>query len=88
MNELQIFSSEEFGQVRTVEINGKPYFVANDVAKALGYVETAKSNSYTLQRGVRNGHTFKRWSSMHENHTRGRYLPFDCEKQTSIGRKI
>lgn len=43
MNELQIFSSEEFGQVRTVEINGKPYFVANDVAKALGYVETAKA---------------------------------------------
>ena len=43
MNSLQIFNSEEFGQVRTVEINGKPYFVANDVAKALGYVETAKA---------------------------------------------
>lgn len=43
MNELQIFNLEEFGQVRTVEINGKPYFVANDVAKALGYVETAKA---------------------------------------------
>lgn len=38
-----IFSNEEFGEVRTVEINGKPYFVANDVAKALGYVETAKA---------------------------------------------
>lgn len=37
MNELQIFNNEEFGQVRTVEIAGKPYFVANDVAKALGY---------------------------------------------------
>ena len=37
MNELQIFNSEEFGQVRTVEINGKPYFVGTDVAKALGY---------------------------------------------------
>lgn len=43
MNELMIFSNEEFGEVRTVEINGKPYFVANDVAKALGYVETAKA---------------------------------------------
>lgn len=43
MNELQIFNSEEFGQVRTVKINGKPYFVANDVARALGYVETAKA---------------------------------------------
>ena len=38
MNELQIFNNEEFGQVRTVEIDGKPYFVANDVARALGYV--------------------------------------------------
>lgn len=43
MNKLQIFNSEEFGQVRTVEINGNPYFVANDVARALGYVETAKA---------------------------------------------
>lgn len=43
MNELQIFNSTEFGQVRTVEINEKPYFVANDVARALGYVETAKA---------------------------------------------
>lgn len=37
MNEIQIFNNEEFGQVRTVEIDGKPYFVANDVARALGY---------------------------------------------------
>lgn len=41
MNSLQIFNSEEFGQVRTVEINGKPYFVANDVARALGYKRPA-----------------------------------------------
>lgn len=37
MNELQIFKNEEFGEVRTIEIDGKPYFVANDVARALGY---------------------------------------------------
>lgn len=41
MNKLQIFNSEEFGQVRTVEINGNPYFVANDVARALGYKRPA-----------------------------------------------
>lgn len=35
MNELQIFNNEEFGRIRTVEIDGKPYFVANDVARAL-----------------------------------------------------
>lgn len=37
MNELQIFQNSEFGSIRTVDINGKTYFVASDVAKALGY---------------------------------------------------
>ncbi len=37
MHELQIFNNDEFGQIRTVEIEGKPYFMASDVAKALGY---------------------------------------------------
>mgnify|MGYP002523782618 CR=1 FL=1 len=41
MDNLQIFNSEEFGEIRTAEINGKPYFVANDVAKALGYKRPA-----------------------------------------------
>lgn len=38
MNELKIFKNEEFGEVRTVEIEGKPYFCGKDVAGALGYV--------------------------------------------------
>ena len=37
MNELKIFKNEEFGLVRTAEIDGKTYFVAKDVANALGY---------------------------------------------------
>lgn len=37
MNELQIFNSPEFGDIRTVEIDWKPYFVGSDIAKALGY---------------------------------------------------
>ena len=43
MNELQIFNNEEFGSVRTITKDGKIYFVGNDVAKALGYSETAKA---------------------------------------------
>lgn len=39
MNELQIFKSAEFGEIRTVELEGKPYFCGSDVAKALGYVK-------------------------------------------------
>ena len=37
MNDLQIFKNDMFGEIRTIEIDGKPYFVAGDVAKALGY---------------------------------------------------
>lgn len=37
MNDLQIFNNTEFGEIRTIEIDGKPYFVATDVAAALGY---------------------------------------------------
>ncbi len=40
MNEIKIFNSKEFGDVRTVTINGEPWFVGKDVAAALGYVKT------------------------------------------------
>ena len=40
MNDLQIFSNPEFGQVRTVELNGQPWLVGKDVAEALGYKNT------------------------------------------------
>lgn len=43
MNELQIFNSEEFGNIRIIEIDGKPYFVGTDVAKALGYSNPRKA---------------------------------------------
>lgn len=37
MNELKIFEKAEFGSVRVVMKDGEPWFVASDVAKALGY---------------------------------------------------
>lgn len=37
MEELKLFQSPIFGQVRTVVINGQVMFVATDVAKCLGY---------------------------------------------------
>lgn len=40
MNELQIFKNEEFGQIRTLEINGELYLVGKDVAEVLGYSNT------------------------------------------------
>ena len=41
MNELQIFNSDEFGEIRTVTIDNEPWFVGKDVALALGYERTA-----------------------------------------------
>ena len=41
MNELKVFDSPEFGQVRTIVINSEPWFVGKDVAVALGYSDTA-----------------------------------------------
>lgn len=43
MNELQIFSSDEFGEIRTVEIDGEPWFVGKDIAIALGYTNPQKA---------------------------------------------
>lgn len=37
MNTPQIFSNEKFGRVRIIMVDNKPMFLANDVAKALGY---------------------------------------------------
>lgn len=39
MSELQIFKNDEFGEVRTTIIDGKPYFCGSDIAKALGYAK-------------------------------------------------
>lgn len=40
MGELMIFNSPEFGQIRSVEIDGEPWLVGKDVAAALGYSDT------------------------------------------------
>ncbi|MBP5298669.1 MAG: phage antirepressor [Lachnospiraceae bacterium] len=37
MNDIQIFNNETFGEIRTLSINGEPWFVAQDIAGALGY---------------------------------------------------
>lgn len=37
MNELKVFRNEEFGAVRTLTIEGTPWFVGKDVANILGY---------------------------------------------------
>ena len=43
MNELKIFESPDFGKVRTMEIDGEPYFVGKDVAEILEYTNPRKA---------------------------------------------
>lgn len=38
-NNIQIFTNNEFGKVRTVIVDSIPYFIANDVAEVLGYAK-------------------------------------------------
>lgn len=45
MSELQIFKNAEFGSVRTITVEGEPYFVGKDVAEILGYSNTRKALS-------------------------------------------
>lgn len=37
MNEVKLFENEEFGLIRTIDIDGKTWFVGNDVARGLEY---------------------------------------------------
>ena len=43
MNEVTIFNSPQFGQIRTLTIDGEPWFVGKDVAIALGYKDTVNA---------------------------------------------
>lgn len=39
MTELQIFKNPDFGEIRTIEKDGEPWFVGKDVAAVLGYAD-------------------------------------------------
>ena len=40
MNQLEIFRNREFGEIRTVTVDGEPWFLGKDIAEALGYSNT------------------------------------------------
>lgn len=45
MSKLMTFNNPEFGEIRTVEVNGEPWFVGKDVAQALGYSDPSSAVS-------------------------------------------
>ena len=48
MDNIQIFNNTEFGDVRTMTIDGEPYFVGKDVAEILGYPHGKASSPVRL----------------------------------------
>lgn len=57
MNEMMIFSNPEFGNVRTIEIDGTIYFSGTDAAKALGYSRPQDAVSRHCRHSVKHGAT-------------------------------
>ena len=55
--ELRSFASLDFGEVRTIAIDGEPWFVASDVCKALGVDRTAIRRLDSDEKGVHSTHT-------------------------------
>ena len=51
MNDLKVFVNEQFGTIRTVIIEGEPYFVGKDVAVALGYSKPQNALSKHIDEG-------------------------------------
>ena len=41
--EIKIFKHEKFGDIRTINKDGEPWFVGKDVAEVLGYADTRKA---------------------------------------------
>lgn len=57
MNELQIFNNPEFGEIRSIEVDGVVWFVGKDIAQILGYKNTRQALSTNVDsedRGVQN----------------------------------
>lgn len=52
MNDIQIFSSEEFGKIRTILVNDEPMFCLVDVCRALDLEQVSRVKSRLKQDGV------------------------------------
>lgn len=50
---LQVFSASEFGQVRVILRNGEPWFVARDIAAAMGYVDPSRAVAEHCKKSIK-----------------------------------
>ena len=56
MNQLEIFKNREFGEIRTVAIDGEPWFVGKDIAEVLAILDHVddedKMNGVTIRDAI------------------------------------
>ena len=52
MNQLQIFKNNEFGEIRTVQLNNEPYFCMADICKALDINNISQAKTRLKEDGV------------------------------------
>ena len=77
MNNLQIFNNPEFGDIRTVKIDGEPWFVGKDIAEALGYTKARNVLASHVdiedkKGGLNSGRPW--WTTENDHHQRVRSL--------------
>ena len=70
-NKIKVFENAKFGSVRTVTINGEPWFVAADVCRALDIDPTStrrldddEKNTLTTNEGIPGHHRYRYPDSM------------------------
>ena len=76
--DLQLFSNPQFGDVRIMNVDGVAYFVANDVARALGYSNPSKATNDHCKKAV------MRWG----NDSLGRNQEFKIIPESDVFRLI
>lgn len=48
MRSIQIFNNPEFGDIRTVDLNGEPWFVGKDFTQAVEYIQRWKPSTNSV----------------------------------------
>ena len=88
-----MFTHPQFGELRTVEISGEPWFVGKDVAEALGYSNTSKAiitHVADEDKIIKSVTEFPKWEDGRKNlyYQRIRSLLSDSQQQAFISKRV
>ena len=75
MNNVTVFNNEAFGALRTIEKDGEIWFIASDVARALGYSRPADAVSQHCRYTVKHSIPHPQGNGTLEVYSKMRYTP-------------